>query len=160
MWYENPKRTALFHCSYAWVHDHIYFIILLDCKIWSLNTFKWEWVMGFPFPWPILSCIDIQSKMYCRCSSKKKNNNNNNNNNNNCRIPIILCGRQRVIRWKYNNFHWRYFGIKGFCISCTCHICQLQDISQEPMNQAITPKLAAKVKYMPNKGNPWWGYFI
>ena len=63
MWYENPKRTALFHCSYAWVPDHIYFILLLDCTIWSLNIFKWEWVMGFSFPWPILSCIDnlIQS---------------------------------------------------------------------------------------------------
>ena len=59
------------------------FIILLDCTIWSLNTFKLEWVMGFYFPWPILLCIDTQFKIYCR-------------------IPIILFGRPRVI--KYNNF--------------------------------------------------------
>ena len=30
--------------------------------------------------------------------------------------------------------------------------------NQDSLNQAITPKLAAKVKYMPNKGNASMGY--
>ena len=51
----------------------------------NLKSEPFQVGMGFSFPWPILSCIDTQSEMYCR-------------------IPIILCGRPRVIRWRYNNF--------------------------------------------------------
>ena len=85
-WYENPKRTALLHCSYACVHDHIYFFPGLH----NLKSEHFQVGMGFSFPWPILSCIDnlIHSPRWIVGYQSF------------CVVGLELF----VETWKYNNF--------------------------------------------------------